>query len=650
MSFKKISTAALIIAIISCFFIFDLGHYLSLDYFMSQRDEIIQYAADQPVLSAAIFFALYVLVTAFSLPAAAVITLAGGAIFGLWKGLLLVSFASTIGATLAFLMARTVLRDYVENKFSHMLSRVNEGIAKEGSFYLFGLRLVPLFPFFAVNLLMGLVQISTLRYFIVSQVGMLPGTFIFVNAGTQLAQVNELGQILSPTLLISFAALGVFPLLAKRLLEKLQASKQLRAYAKPKTFDSNLVVIGAGSGGLVSAYIAAAVKAKVDLIEKHQMGGDCLNTGCVPSKALIRSAKINHHIKTASHYGLSVQESSVDFRAVMERVQTVIDKIEPHDSIERYTGLGVDCHKGEAEIIDPYRVKVNDQIITTRNIVVATGARPRVPELPGLSGAPYFTSDTIWSLREKPKNLVVIGAGPIGCELAQSFYRLGVTTTLVNDIGRILPKEDADMALLVRQRMESEGLPLKLERKAVAVHKTENEYELELQHANETERLPFDCLLFSVGRIANTKGFGLENLNIDLSPQGTIKVNEYLQTSMPNIYAVGDVVGPYQLTHAASHQAWYAAVNALFGSLKRFKIDYSVMPWATFTDPEIARVGLSEDEAIAANIPYQVVRYGIDDLDRAIADGSDFGGIKLLVQPGKDKVLGACIVGTGAGD
>jgi pyruvate/2-oxoglutarate dehydrogenase complex dihydrolipoamide dehydrogenase (E3) component/uncharacterized membrane protein YdjX (TVP38/TMEM64 family) len=650
MSFKKISTAALIIAIISCFFIFDLGHYLSLDYFLSQRDEIIQYAADQPVLSAATFFALYVLVTAFSLPAAAVITLAGGAIFGLWKGLLLVSFASTIGATLAFLMARTVLRDYVENKFSHMLSRVNEGIAKEGSFYLFGLRLVPLFPFFAVNLLMGLVQISTLRYFIVSQVGMLPGTFIFVNAGTQLAQVNELGQILSPTLLISFAALGVFPLLAKRLLEKLQASKQLRAYAKPKTFDSNLVVIGAGSGGLVSAYIAAAVKAKVDLIEKHQMGGDCLNTGCVPSKALIRSAKINHHIKTASHYGLSVQESSVDFRAVMERVQTVIDKIEPHDSIERYTGLGVDCHKGEAEIIDPYRVKVNDQIITTRNIVVATGARPRVPELPGLSGAPYFTSDTIWSLREKPKNLVVIGAGPIGCELAQSFYRLGVTTTLVNDIGRILPKEDADMALLVRQRMESEGLPLKLERKAVAVHKTENGYELELQHANETERLPFDCLLFSVGRIANTKGFGLENLNIDLSPQGTIKVNEYLQTSMPNIYAVGDVVGPYQLTHAASHQAWYAAVNALFGSLKRFKVDYSVMPWATFTDPEIARVGLSEDEAIAANIPYQVVRYGIDDLDRAIADGSDFGGIKLLVQPGKDKVLGACIVGTGAGD
>ncbi len=650
MNFKKISTAALIIAIISCFFIFDLGHYLSLDYFLSQRDEIIQYAADQPVLSAATFFSLYVLVTAFSLPAAAVITLAGGAIFGLWKGLLLVSFASTIGATLAFLMARTVLRDYVENKFSHMLSRVNEGIAKEGSFYLFGLRLVPLFPFFAVNLLMGLVQISTLRYFIVSQVGMLPGTFIFVNAGTQLAQVNELGQILSPTLLISFAALGVFPLLAKRLLEKLQASKQLRAYAKPKTFDSNLVVIGAGSGGLVSAYIAAAVKAKVDLIEKHQMGGDCLNTGCVPSKALIRSAKINHHIKTASHYGLSVQESSVDFRAVMERVQTVIDKIEPHDSIERYTGLGVDCHKGEAEIIDPYRVKVNDQIITTRNIVVATGARPRVPELPGLSGAPYFTSDTIWSLREKPKNLVVIGAGPIGCELAQSFYRLGVTTTLVNDIGRILPKEDADMALLVRQRMESEGLPLKLERKAVAVHKTENGYELELQHANETERLPFDCLLFSVGRIANTKGFGLENLNIDLSPQGTIKVNEYLQTSMPNIYAVGDVVGPYQLTHAASHQAWYAAVNALFGSLKRFKVDYSVMPWATFTDPEIARVGLSEDEAIAANIPYQVVRYGIDDLDRAIADGSDFGGIKLLVQPGKDKVLGACIVGTGAGD
>lgn len=653
MSSKKLLIGGLVVIAIAAFYGFELDRFLSLENFLEQRDRILDYEANNPLISAIGFFILYVLVTAFSLPAATIITLAAGAIFGLAKGVLIVSFASTIGASLAFLMARTLLRESVQERFKQSFYKINAGIEREGAFYLFGLRLVPLFPFVAVNLLMGLTNIGLWRYFWVSQLGMLPGTIVYVNAGTQLAELESLAGIASPGLLLSFAALGIFPLIAKRALERIKGMRVYKTFDKPKKFDSNVVVIGAGSAGLVSAYIAAATKAKVDLIEKHKMGGDCLNTGCVPSKALIRSAKIKHYADTAESYGIKVDNTEVDFEKVMQRVQSVIKQVEPHDSIERYTGLGVNCITGSAYIEDPWRVRVNEQVVTAKNIIIATGARPAMPDIEGLNPKLAYNSDTIWSLREKPKSMVVVGDGPIGCELAQSFHRLGVRVTLVGRSATILPREDRDMAEMVKVKMLDEGMNILSGYSANAVIPHPEHADMQIliaENGDAEEQLEFDCVLFAVGRVANVKGFGLENLDIEISNKGTISVNEYLQTKFPNIYACGDVAGPYQLTHAASHQAWYASVNALFGTLKRFKADYRVIPWATFTDPEIARVGLSETEAKEQNIEFEVHRYGIDDLDRAIADGVNYGQIKVLTVPGKDKILGACIVGHHAGD
>jgi len=655
MNKKKLLILAIIFALIGCFIYFDLSHFLNLDYFKSQQDAFANFYQANPFYSAGIFIAIYIIVTALSFPGAAILTLAGGAIFGLAEGLVWVSFASTIGATIAFLVSRTLLRDVVQKKFADSLKSINEGIKKEGAFYLFGLRLVPLFPFFVINLVMGLTPIKTRQFFFVSQLGMLPGTLVYVYAGTQLGQIDSLTGILSPGLLFAFILLGIFPLIAKKIMTKLQARKVYTGFNKPKQFDTNMVVIGAGSAGLVTALIASATKAKVSLIERHKMGGDCLNTGCVPSKALIRSAKMANYYRRANEYGLSTggkpNQVEVDFKAVMERIQTVIQKIEPHDSIERFTDLGVDCITGDAEIIDPYRVKVNNKIITTRNIVISTGARPFVPPIKGINETGYLTSDTLWALRDKPKSMLILGGGPIGCEMAQSFQRLGIKVTQLDMLDRLLPREDKDVSMNVQERFIQEGIDLRLNHTAIEFIKNGDQSILLCKDENgQQQEIEFETLLLAVGRKANVSGFGLEALDIALNQNGTIEVNDFLQTKFPNIYACGDVAGPYQFTHTASHQAWYTAVNGLFGMFKKFKVDYRVIPWATFTDPEVARVGLNEQEAIEQSIPYEVSRYDIDDLDRAIADGEAHGFIKVLTVPGKDKILGATIVGHHAGE
>ncbi|KZZ34830.1 FAD-dependent oxidoreductase [Oleiphilus sp. HI0086] len=647
---KRLLIVALVI-LIGCFFFFDLAQYLSLDYFKSQQQAISDFHSQNAILSAGIFVMIYIAVTALSLPGAAVMTLAGGAIFGLLQGTILVSFASTIGATLAFLVSRTLLKESVQKKFADSLKSINAGIEKEGAFYLFGLRLVPLFPFFVINLVMGLTPIKTRQFFLISQLGMLPGTLVYVYTGTQLGQIDSLSGILSPGLLFAFALLGLFPILAKKLMESIQAKKVFANYDKPSKFDTNMVVIGAGSAGLVTSLIAAATKAKVSLIERHKMGGDCLNTGCVPSKALIRSAKMAKYYERAEEFGLSNENIEVDFPAVMERIQSIIKTIEPHDSIERFTGLGVDCITGSAEIIDPFRVKVNGETITTRNIVISTGARPFVPAIKGIEDTGYLTSDTIWELREKPGRMLIIGGGPIGCEMAQSFQRLGVQVIQMDRSARIMPREDEDVSAEVQKRFIEEGIDLRLNHQPTEFITDNGQKVLLCTDIDGTEqRIEYDVLLLAVGRKANTEGFGLDKLNIPLTDKGTIEVNEFLQTRFPNIYACGDVAGPYQFTHTASHQAWYTAVNGLFGLFKKFKADYRVIPWATFSDPEVARVGINEQEAKAQGIAYDVSRYDIDDLDRAIADGEAHGFIKVLTVPGKDKILGVTIVGHHAGD
>ena len=640
----------LIAALVAAYFVFDLGQYFSLGYLKSQQAAIDAYHSSNPLRTAALFFLVYVAVTGLSLPGAAIMTLAAGAIFGLWWGTIIVSFASSIGATLAFLASRFVLKDSVQAKFGDKLRAINAGIQKDGAFYLFTLRLVPAFPFFVINLVMGLTPIKTRTFYWVSQLGMLAGTLVYVNAGTEIAKIDRLSGILSPTLLASFTLLGLFPLIAKKILELVKARKVYARFQRPRRFDRNVIVVGAGAAGLVSSYIAAAVKAKVTLIEKHRMGGDCLYTGCVPSKALIRSAKFLSHVKRAPEFGMREAKADYDFADVMERVQRVIGEIEPHDSVERYTSLGVECIQGEAEILSPWEVGVNGKVLTTRAIVIATGARPFVPPIAGIEQVGYYTSDTVWALRQLPRRLVVLGGGPIGCELTQAFARFGSKVTQVEMLPRIMIREDPEISAMVLARFRAEGVDVKLEHKAKQFLVENGEKILVCEHNGEEIRIAFDAMLVAVGRIANTAGFGLEDLGIPVTKQRTVETNDYLQTIYPNIYACGDVAGPYQFTHTASHQAWYAAVNALFGGLRKFRADYSVIPWATFTEPEVARVGLNETEAKEKKIAYEVTTYGIDDLDRAIADSEAHGLVKVLTVPGKDKILGVTIVGEHAGD
>ncbi|MEP6874999.1 MAG: FAD-dependent oxidoreductase [Burkholderiales bacterium] len=644
--------AVLMVAVIA-FFALGLQRYLSLEYIKSQQGQLEAWRAGNPLVAGLTFFGLYIAVTALSLPGATILTLAAGAIFGLVWGSLIASFAASIGATLAFLMSRVVLRDWVQARFGERLAAINDGVRKDGAFYLFTLRVVPLFPFFLINLAMGLTRLRVLTFYWVSQLGMLLGTLVYVNAGTQLARIDKLADVASPGLLASLALLGLFPLIAKKGIDLLRARKATRRWKKPARFDRNLVVIGAGSAGLVSAYIAAAVKAKVTLVEKHRLGGDCLYTGCVPSKALIRSARFLSQVKRAPEFGMRSAHAEFDFAEAMARVQRVIQKIEPHDSIERYTALGVDVVMGSARIVSPWEVEVTHadgqvQRLSTRSIVIATGARPFVPPIPGIEQIEVLTSENVWNLRQRPDRLVVLGGGPIGSELAQTFARLGSRVTQIEQAPRLLMREDVDASDLVTARFRSEGIEVLLEHTAKRIEVVDGEKLLITQHAGVEVRVPFDALLVAVGRHANLTGFGLEELGVTTGR--TVEVNAYLQTNFPNIYAAGDVAGPYQFTHTASHQAWYAAVNALFDPFKKFRADYRVIPWATFVDPEVARVGLNELEATEKKMPYEVTTYALDDLDRAITDGDAHGFVKVLTVPGKDRILGATIVGEHAGD
>jgi pyruvate/2-oxoglutarate dehydrogenase complex dihydrolipoamide dehydrogenase (E3) component/uncharacterized membrane protein YdjX (TVP38/TMEM64 family) len=654
---KRVLVLLGLAAAVGAFFALGLDDVLTLDFIKTKQAEFQELRTRSPVAVAAAFFAIYTLVTAVSLPGAALLTLAGGALFGLVEGTLIVSFASSIGATLAFLTSRYLFRESVQSRFGAKLKPVNDGMAKDGAFYLFTLRLVPVVPFFLINLLMGLTTIRTLTFYWVSQIGMLPGTLVYVNAGTRLAEVESLRDVSSPELLASLVALGVFPWAVRSLVGWIKARRVYGRYAKPARFDRNLIVIGAGAAGLVSAYIAAAVKAKVTLVEAHKMGGDCLNFGCVPSKALIKSAKIAQQMRDAALYGLEAARPQFSFRAVMRRVHEVIAAIEPHDSVARYTALGVEVLRGHATVIDPWTIAIRypdgrEQRLTTRSIVIAAGSRPSVPALPGLEDAGYVTSDTLWekfAARDTPPaRLLVLGGGPIGCELSQAFARLGSQVALVEATAQLLGREDADAADLARKALETSGVQVLTGHTAIRVETTDAGKTLTLESDGTTRVLGFDELLVAVGRSSRLSGYGLEALGIETNR--TVVTNEYLQTIYPNIFAAGDVAGPYQLTHVAAHQAWYASVNALFGFLRKFKADYRVIPSVTFTDPEIARVGLNEREAQHQGLAYEVTRFPLHELDRAIAETATEGFIKVLTVPGKDRILGVTIAGLNAGE
>jgi pyruvate/2-oxoglutarate dehydrogenase complex dihydrolipoamide dehydrogenase (E3) component/uncharacterized membrane protein YdjX (TVP38/TMEM64 family) len=625
----------------------------SLAALQARHVELLAWREAHPWHAMATFVATYVVVTALSLPGAAVMTLAGGAMFGLLWGTLLVSLASTLGATLAMLGARYVLRGWVAARFGERLAALNAGIRRDGPLYLFTLRLVPAVPFVVVNLVMGLTAMEAWTFAWVSQLGMLAGTVAYVNAGTQLAHVQSLADVVSPSLWGAFAVLGGLPWAGRWVVAALQRRRALAGWPRPRRFDRNLVVIGGGSAGLVTAYIAAAVRARVTLVEAHRLGGDCLNTGCVPSKALIRATRLLAQLARAQEFGVRAVSAEVDFPAVMERVQRVVTAIEPHDSVERYTGLGVEVLQGRARLASPWEVVVThpdgaETRLTARAIVLATGARPTVPPIPGLGEVGYLTSDTVWGLRELPRRLLVLGGGVIGCELGQAFARLGAAVTLVDRAPRLLAREDEEAATAVAKRLEAEGLRLCLATEARSFVQEGGERVLVASCEGREVRLPFDAVLVAVGRTPNVAGLGLEALGIRVD--GTVEVDERLRTRFPHILAAGDVAGPWQLTHAAAHQAWHAAVNGLFAPFKTFRVDGRVVPRAVFTEPEVAHVGLTLDEASAAGLPVEVTRYGLDDLDRAIADGEAEGFVKVLTAPGTDRILGVTIVGAHAGD
>lgn len=648
---KKFIYLVLLIALGAAYY-FDLAAYLSFDAIRSQLDQVQGQADQRPLVVGLLLFSIYTLVTALSIPGAVPLTLLTGAIFGLGWGTLLVSFASTLGATLAFLVARYLLRGYLEQRFASSFKKINTAMEREGARYLFSLRLVPLFPFFLINLLMGLTRIPALKFYWVSQIGMLPGTLVFVNAGSSLAELESAAGILSGELILAFALIAVLPWGSKWLLSWLDRRRIYSAYQRPEAFDTNLAVIGAGAGGLVSAYIAAAVKARVTLIEGAEMGGDCLNRGCVPSKALIKAGSIVHRISQAEKFGIQAN-ARVDFAAVMRRVRAVIRDVEPHDSVERYSGLGVDVVQGWARFVDPWTLEIDKQggkqTLRAENIILATGAKPREMDIAGLSREFTLTSDTLWdyleSLDTAPQHLAILGSGPVAIELAQALNRLGVTVSLIVRGDRILRRESAEAALMVQNQLEHEGVNLLFDAAVVSADSLPAGAALRVKYRQGETQISVDRVLFALGREASLSGLGLEVFGFDSSQ---VELNPFLQTRFPHIYAVGDLVGPHQFTHAAAHQAWYASVNALFGRFKSFKVDYSLIPRVTFSDPQIAAVGLSQQQAEEQGA--EVTRFDLAELDRAIAEGEARGFIEVYTAPGSDKILGVSITAPEAGD
>ena len=645
---KRIIVFLLIIAAI--FFMadwFDLSQHLTLSQLKHHQLYLHSLVQDFPVQSVVIYFIAYIVMAGLALPGALIFTLAGGALFGLAAGVILVSFASTLGALASFLVARFFLHDFVQTRYQQRLTVINQKIQQQGATYLLFLRLVPAFPFFMVNLLMALTPISARTYYIVSQIGMLPATFIFVNAGTELAKISSVDDILSIPLLLSLLLLACLPFISKQLAKRVSCWRLYKSWQRPKKFDYHTIVIGGGAAGLVAAYTTQTLQGKVALIEKHQMGGDCLNTGCVPSKSILRTAKFIHDIGQHSNYGVQQAEFKLQFQQVMQRVREKISTIAPKDSIKRYNDMGVDCFQAHAQLLSPWQVEAvseNSKItISAKNIILAGGATPNVPTIPGLENINYYTSDNIWHLDHLPEKLLIIGAGPIGCELGQAFVRLGAKVTMINRNERILTNEDAQAAHALQYALQQDGVKILNNFNPLKIDDNSKNFSLMGEQHNEILHIAFSHCLIATGRKPSL--LGCEALDIETNSHGQVITNDKQQTNYPNIYACGDITSPLQYTHSASHQAWYAAFNALFRPFKQFNCQLNHIPRAIYTDPEVASLGISEQQAIQKNIPHEISYFAMDDVDRAITDEATTGFIKVITRRNNDKILGVCIVG-----
>ncbi len=650
----KILIVALILLLIILARISGLSDLLTLENLKLLQADLESSISKYRIMYYGIYCMIYIISVAVNIPGATILTLAGGALFGVFTGTILVSFSSTTGAALSFLVSRFILRETVQKRFSGVMTTINKGIEKDGVFYLLTLRLVPLFPFFLINLLMGLTRMKLWVYVLISATGMLPATIIYVNAGTQLASITSLSDIASVPVLVSLLLLGIFPLFAKSLISYARTKRKFKGFKKPGKFDYNLVVIGGGAAGLVSSIIASTVNAKVALIEQHTMGGDCLNTGCVPSKTILAIARKIRSAEKLSSTGF-IREPihiAVDFNAIKSKIREVISTIEPNDSVERYTSLGVDCMSGHASIVSPWMVKVDGKLLTTQKIIIASGASPFIPPIPGLSESGCYTSDTIWDMEKLPGTMTILGGGPIGCELAQAFSGLGVKVTIVEMADRLCNREDEEAGKILKEIFETESIQVLIKTKAVSFTKADSGLTEAVLERTDGEKIVIqtECVLAALGRKAITKNLGLETIGVTLNKDGTVAVDDFMCTDVPTVYACGDVAGPYQFTHTASHTAWYATVNSLFGGFKKFKKDFRVIPKVTYTEPEIASVGITESEAKESNIPFEVTKFDLKHLDRAIAEDNTKGFVKIITSKGSDTILGAVIVAPTAGE
>lgn len=627
------------------FFALDGDDYLTLELIRTQLANFQALFDDSLLKMAGGFFLLYVAAASLSIPGTALLPLVSGALFGLGWGLLIASFASAIGASLAFLLARTLLRGFVERRFRKPLRTINRGLERDGSFYLFSLRLVPVFPFFIVNLAMGLTRLKLRTFYLVSQVGMLPSVAVYTIAGEQLSELESLADILSLEMLFSLILLGLLPLLGKRISNVARSRRERWEHRRPRAFDYDIVVIGAGCAGLTASHIASAMEARVALVDKHDMGGADVNTGSVPSKALTRAARAAQDMRAAARFGVHGNEPRIDFAEVMAYVRDAIRAAQSH------VDPGIDVIEGAAHLESPWVVRVGERRLAARHIVIATGARPKIPDLPGLECIDVLTSENLWSLEMLPERLVILGGDSIGCELGQSFARLGSRVTLIESGPRLLAREDAEVGELLRHQLASEGIDIRTHTWAIGVESDDQgNHALVAEFDGKRDVLPFDRLLVDVGRQANVSGLGLEELGIETTDEGALEVNELLQSRYTNIWACGEVCGPYPLAHVGAYQARHATINALFGEFRTFATDYHIMPVVTYVQPEIARVGLNEQEAQTQGIDYEVTRYAMTESDRALAEDATAGFVKVLTVPGRDRILGATLVGENAGE
>ncbi len=639
---KKLAILAALAAIIAAYFVLDLGQYLTLAGIKAGVAEWEAFYAAHPAAVIAGFFAVYVAVTAASLPGAALMTLAAGALFGVMTGTIIVSFASTRGATLAFLSSRYVLRDSIEARFGERLKAINAGVERDGAFYLFTLRMIPAFPFFVVNLVMGLTRIRTSTYMWVSQAGMLLGTVVYVNAGTQLARIESLSGIASPGVLGSFVLLGIAPWLARLVIGALQRRKAYSGFKRPRKFDRNMVVIGAGAAGLVSAYIAATVKAKVTLVEAKDMGGDCLNTGCVPSTALLAAGKAAQAMRSGAAFGIAPVEPTIDFAAVKDHVTGIIASIAPHDSQERFEGLGVTVLRDYARFTSPREVQAGQTLIRARRFVIATGSHAAIPPIPGIEDVPYLTNETIFALRDRPDHLLILGGGPIGMEMAQAHRRLGCRVTVIEAV-RALGRDDPDCAAVVLASLHAEGVEIIEGQAVVRLRRLPEGIEAVLADGLV---LTGSHLLIAAGRKPAIERLNLEAGGITHSRTGITVGANLRSVSNRRVYAMGDVAGGLQFTHVAAAHAGVLIRQILLGLPAKAA---SSAPWVTYTEPELAQVGLSEAEARAAHGDHvTVLRAEFGGNDRAIAERKGKGLVKVMVVKGRP--VGASIVGPQAGE